>query len=133
MQFLMFLKHPRYEKRQVRFLGWFKILRAGKIFKRVFCLFWKSMEILPRKRNHQKAQESTAAWSTEGKPCQITTKHLIFKHWCAPSSREASSRAQPANPRVGKITHALPTAHSSGKAQLNCAPQDAEASPAGTD
>lgn len=58
------------------------------------------------KSKRQKAQESTLAWSAEGKPCQSTTKHLIFQHRCA-----ASSHAQPANPQVGEITHALPTTH----------------------
>lgn len=62
------------------------------------------------------------------------TKHLIIKHWCATSSQQASSHAQPANPRVGESTHALSMTHTSGKAQPNCAPQDAEASsPEGTD
>lgn len=122
MQFLMFLKHPKYEKRQVRFLGWFKNLKSRQSFQKCFLFV---LEIYGNtaleKSNRRKAEESTLAWSAEGKPRQSTTKHLIFKHRCA-----ASSHAQPADPQVGEVTHALPTTHSS-------APRDAEASPGSTD
>ena len=85
----MFLQHLSYEKRQVRFLGWFKILRVGKVFISVFCLFWKSLEILLWKkavlRRHRRA----------GWPAAVTLPHhhktCNFEMSARPSSRGAGS------------------------------------------
>ena len=82
------------------------------------------------KSSHQKAEESTVACSTAGKPCQIP-HHADLPHTSVPPAPGEPAHTLGVQILKANISHALPTTRSSGKSQLNCSPWDAEASPEG--
>jgi len=104
MRFKKFLRNPRCEKRQVRFLGWFKIFRAGQVFKSVFCLSWEFMEICPGERattrRHGRARRAAAQRLSHARSPQnvrlpdagVPPAHTPA---CGSSRRRASPTASP--------------------------------------
>lgn len=83
------------------------------------------------KSNHQRAQESTVAWSTEGKP---NRKTFHFQTLACPQLPGSQLTLSVQILEQVSISDALPMTRSPCKAHLNCAQQGAEASSAeGTD